>query len=93
MDSAKKRYTVKVSRKGQMVIPAEIRRKLKIQDQTELQVWVTHDGQVRMEKKVSADDWEDLIRGIPVEEVVFKDDGTVDAKKSPHFAAWMNEDE
>ncbi|MCW3779298.1 AbrB/MazE/SpoVT family DNA-binding domain-containing protein [Levilactobacillus namurensis] len=90
---AQKVFNVKLSTKGQIVIPAEIRKMIDVSSGTTLQITVGDDATLIIRKKPTALDWSNLIAGIPNEVVSYNEDGTVNASKSPHFAEWMSEDE
>ncbi|WP_143462355.1 AbrB/MazE/SpoVT family DNA-binding domain-containing protein [Levilactobacillus enshiensis] len=87
-----KTYEVKLSNKGQMVIPAEIRKQADLKTGDTLQVTLNENNEIVLQKIPTAADWANLVAEGPVEDVVFKADGTVDETKSPNFVAWMNED-
>lgn len=89
-----KTYEVKLSSKGQMVIPAEIRKQANLAAGDTLQVTINENknNEIVLQKMPTAADWANLVAEGPVEDVVFKADGTVDETKSPNFAAWVNED-
>ncbi|NLR32618.1 AbrB/MazE/SpoVT family DNA-binding domain-containing protein [Levilactobacillus tujiorum] len=92
MDSVKARETVKVSSKGQVVIPSVFRKKMGISSGDQLGVTLTDDGQLVLEKLPSSLDWKELIAGIPVEQVDIDDKRHYDPKKSPNFNKWMHEE-
>lgn len=92
MDSVKARKTVKVSSKGQVVIPSVFRKKMDISSGDQLGVTLTDDGQLVLEKLPSSLDWKELIAGIPVEQVDIDDKRHYDPKKSPNFNKWMHEE-
>lgn len=80
---------VKVSSKGQIVIPADMRKDLKMQTGDELIFIKNDDGKYVLEKLPTISEWDDVISHIPVEQVEFDKNGKVDAKKSPEFYDWM----
>ena len=65
MDNA---VTGKVSQKGQIVIPAAIRKALGLQKGTEVSFEVKND-EIRIKKLPTALDWADLVKQIPVEDI------------------------
>lgn len=80
--------TGKVSQKGQVVIPATIRKSLGLEKGTKVSFEVK-DNEIRIKKLPSALDWADLIKEIPVENVEIDENGHYDPKKSPDFHDWM----
>ena len=80
--------TGKVSQKGQVVIPATIRKSLGLEKGTKASFEVK-DNEIRIKKLPSALDWADLIKEIPVENVEIDENGHYDPKKSPDFHDWM----
>lgn len=80
--------TGKVSQKGQVVIPATIRKSLGLEKGTKVSFEVK-DNEIRIKKLPSALDWADLIKEIPVENVEIDENGHYDPKKSPDFHNWM----
>lgn len=78
----------KVSQKGQVVIPAAIRKSLGLEKGTKVSFEVK-DNEIRIKKLPSALDWADLIKEIPVENVEIDENGHYDPKKSPDFHDWM----
>ncbi len=80
--------TGKVSQKGQVVIPAAIRKSLGLEKGTKVSFEVK-DNEIRIKKLPSALDWADLIKEIPVENVEIDENGHYDPKKSPDFHDWM----
>lgn len=84
--------TAKVSQKGQVVIPAAIRKAQNITTGTKLSFTVTDDG-ITIKKVPSSLNWDELIEDIPNEKVEFDREGHYDADKAPHFDEWMKENE
>lgn len=80
--------TGKMSQKGQIVIPAAIRKALGLQKGTKVS-FVVKNNEVRIKKLPTALDWADLIKEIPVEDVEIDKNGHYDPKKSPDFHDWM----
>mgnify|MGYP005763873397 CR=1 FL=1 len=80
--------TSKMSQKGQVVIPAAIRKALGLTKGTELSFALTGD-EITIKKVPTAVDWANLVRQIPVEEVKIDAQGNYDPKKSPEFHDWM----
>ncbi|MPQ35084.1 AbrB/MazE/SpoVT family DNA-binding domain-containing protein [Limosilactobacillus fermentum] len=85
MDSA---MTSKMSQKGQLVIPAPIRKALGLTKGTELSFEVKGD-EITIKKLPTALDWANLVKQIPVEKVEIDEHGNYDPKKSPEFQDWM----
>lgn len=85
MDST---LTGKMSQKGQIVIPAAIRKALGLKKGTELSFEVK-DNEIRIKKLPTALDWANLVKEIPVEDVEIDKNGHYDPKKSPDFHDWM----
>jgi AbrB family looped-hinge helix DNA binding protein len=81
----------KVSSKGQIVIPASIRKALNIQSGDQVEWTLSSDGKLSVIKAPSAQEWSDLLDAvnIPVEQVEMDEDGHYDPKKSPRFHDWM----
>jgi AbrB family looped-hinge helix DNA binding protein len=82
--------TVKLSSKGQLVIPAEIRRSLSLTAGTELNI-ALKDGQIVIEKLPPTTEWDAILSGIPVEDVEFDANDHFDKNKNADFDAWMKE--
>ncbi|MCC4399367.1 AbrB/MazE/SpoVT family DNA-binding domain-containing protein [Limosilactobacillus reuteri] len=80
--------TGKMSQKGQIVIPAAIRKALGLEKGTEVSFEIKG-NEVRIKKLPTALDWADLIKEIPVEDVEIDKNGHYDPKKSPDFHDWM----
>lgn len=80
--------TGKMSQKGQVVIPAVIRKALGLEKGTEVSFEVK-DNEVRIKKLPTALDWSELVKEIPVEDVEIDKNGHYDPKKSPDFHDWM----
>lgn len=85
MDNA---LTGKMSQKGQIVIPATIRKELGLQKGTEVSFEIKN-NEIRIKKLPTALDWADLVKEIPVEDVEIDENGHYDPKKSPDFHDWM----
>lgn len=85
MDNA---LTGKMSQKGQIVIPATIRKELGLQKGTEVSFEIKN-NEIRIKKLPTALDWADLVKEIPVEDVEIDENGNYDPKKSPDFHDWM----
>ncbi len=83
--------TIKVSSKGQIVIPVEMRRQLHIDENRELTATL-EDDKIVLQVLPAADEWADLFKDIPVEEVDVDENGHYDPEKSPNFHDWMQED-
>lgn len=85
MDNA---LTGKMSQKGQIVIPAAIRKALGLQKGTKVSFEVKN-NEIRIKKLPTALDWANLVKEIPVEDVEIDENGHYDPKKSPDFHDWM----
>ncbi|WP_125568421.1 AbrB/MazE/SpoVT family DNA-binding domain-containing protein [Companilactobacillus insicii] len=79
----------KISSKGQVVIPAPIRKALKLSSGDELSVTVNSNNEIVLKKQPTALDWHNLMKDIPTEMVDIDDKGHYDSKKSPDFHDWM----
>ncbi|WP_125588253.1 AbrB/MazE/SpoVT family DNA-binding domain-containing protein [Companilactobacillus jidongensis] len=79
----------KISSKGQVVIPAPIRKALKLSSGDELSVTVNADNEIVLKKQPTALDWHNLVKDLPTELVDVDEDGHYDSKKSPDFHDWM----
>jgi len=80
---------VKVSGKGQVVIPAAIRQALDLNAGDQLNVTLVN-GRVVMEKLPIAATWQEIIAQIPVEQVVLDEAGHYDVDRAPHFDRWLH---
>ena len=80
--------TGKVSQKGQLVIPAAIRKALGIKKSSEVSFEVKND-EIRIKKVPTALDWTNLVDQLPEEKVKIDKNGHYDPKKSPNFHDWM----
>ncbi|KRM35889.1 MULTISPECIES: AbrB/MazE/SpoVT family DNA-binding domain-containing protein [Limosilactobacillus] len=78
----------KVSQKGQIVIPAAIRKALGLQKGTEVSFEVKN-NEIRIKKLPTALDWADLVKQIPVENIEIDEHGHYDPKAHPDFHDWM----
>lgn len=78
----------RVSQKGQVVIPASIRKELNLTKGSEV-TFEIQDDKIMIKKLPSALDWADLIDQIPEEGVDFDENGHYDPKNSPEFHDWM----
>jgi len=79
----------KISSKGQVVIPAPIRKALQINSGDELSVTINNENEIVLKKQPTALDWHNLVKDIPTETVDIDKDGNYDSKKSPDFHDWM----
>lgn len=78
----------KVSQKGQVVIPAPIRKALGLKKGSKV-FFELNNGEITIKKLPTALDWASLVKQIPVEDVKFDKNGYFDPKKSPDFHDWM----
>lgn len=85
MDNA---ITGKISQKGQVVIPAAIRKALGLEKGSEVSFELKGD-EITIKKLPTALDWADLVKQYPVEDVEIDENGRYDPKKSPDFHDWM----
>lgn len=88
-------YEATVTSKGQITLPIKFRQAngLTHGDKVKL-IQDTASGNIQLEISESEDilTWDEILKDIPTEVVQFNEDGTVNAEKSPDFAAWMKED-
>ena len=85
MDSV---LTGKVSKKGQVVIPIQIRKALGLKKGSKVS-FELNNGEITIKKLPTALDWANLVKQIPVEDVKIGENGYLDPKKSPDFHDWM----
>ena len=78
----------RMSQKGQIVIPAKIRKALGLDKGTKV-AFEVKDDEVRIKKLPTSLDWAQLIAELPEEKVESDRNGNYDPKKSPHFHDWM----
>ncbi|APX71662.1 AbrB/MazE/SpoVT family DNA-binding domain-containing protein [Companilactobacillus allii] len=79
----------KISSKGQVVIPATIRKALQINSGDKLSITVSPDNEIILKKQPSELDWHNLVKDIPTEIVDVDKNGNYDPNKSPDFHDWM----
>jgi len=84
--------TSKISSKGQVVIPVELRRKIGLQVGDQVTMDVNDNNELVLKKFPTALDWHNLITAIPNEKVDVDQSGHYNPKKAPHFHDWMSED-
>ena len=84
--------TVKLSSKGQLVLPMALRRNLNLRDGDELSLELNDSNEIILRKLPSALDWSNLIADIPNEVVDVDTEGNYDPKKAPRYYEWMMED-
>lgn len=84
--------TGKMSQKGQIVIPAAIRKALGLQKETKVSFEVKN-NEIRIKKLPTVLDWTNLVKEIPVEDVEIDENGHYNPKKSPDFHDWMVNDQ
>lgn len=80
-----------MSSKGQVVIPAEMRRKLNLDENRELTATL-EDDKIVIRALPTADEWADLFKNVPTEDVDVDEHGHYNPSKSPNFHDWMRED-
>lgn len=85
MDSV---FTGKVSKKGQVVIPIQIRKALGLKKGSKVSFELKK-GEITIKKLPTALDWANLVKQIPVEDFKIDENGYFDPKKSPDFQDWM----
>lgn len=81
-------FTGKVSQKGQIVIPASIRKEMGLEKGSEVS-FEFENGKITIKKLPTALDWANLVKQIPIEDVEIDENGHYDPKKSPDFHDWM----
>ena len=81
----------KDSSKGQIVIPASIRKEQNIENGTQLSFTLNDDGTILVRKVPTDLDWANLLKDYPNEDVELDANGHYDPQKSPHFDEWMRE--
>ena len=74
----------KVSKKGQVVIPIQIRKALGLKKGSKV-LFELNNGEITIKKLPTALDWANLVKQIPVEDVKIDENGYFDPKKSPDF--------
>ena len=80
--------TGKVSQKGQVVIPIQIRKTLGLKKGSKV-LFELKNGEITIKKLPTALDWANLVKQIPVENVKIDENGYFDPEKSPDFHDWM----
>ena len=78
----------KVSKKGQVVIPIQIRKALGLKKGSKVSFELKN-GEITIKKLPTALDWAKLVEQIPVEDVKIGENGYFDPEKSPDFHDWM----
>ncbi|WP_223896832.1 AbrB/MazE/SpoVT family DNA-binding domain-containing protein [Lactobacillus huangpiensis] len=78
----------KVSQKGQVVIPIRIRKALGLKKGSKVSFELKN-GEITIKKVLTALDWTNLVKQIPVEDVKIDENGYFDPRKSPDFHDWM----
>lgn len=81
-------FTGIVSKKGQVVIPIQIRKALGLKKGSKVSFELKN-GEITIKKLPTALDWSNLVKQIPVEDVKIDENGYFDPKKSPDFHDWM----
>lgn len=84
--------TVKISSKGQVVIPIALRRSLDLQDGDEISLMLNDANEIILKKLPTALDWHNLVAEIPNEKVEINSKGYYNPEQAPHFHKWMLED-
>ncbi len=84
--------TLKVSSRGRVVIPLDFRKRMHLSTGDQLEMTLSDDGRLILEKLPSNSDWKKLIADIQVEQVTVEQDGRYDPVKSPNFDKWMHEE-
>ena len=84
--------TVKLSSKGQIVLPIALRRNLNLNEGDELNLELNDSNEIILRKLPSSLDWSHLIADIPNEVVDVEAEGKYDPEKAPRFHEWMMED-
>ncbi|WP_238331559.1 AbrB/MazE/SpoVT family DNA-binding domain-containing protein [Furfurilactobacillus milii] len=83
--------TTRLSSKGQVVIPAEVRKQLGLSAGDQLSVDIDKNNNIVLKSRPTPLEWHDLIKNIPIEDVDIDKEGHYDPQKSPHFDEWMRE--
>ncbi|GAF39966.1 hypothetical protein FC83_GL002980 [Agrilactobacillus composti DSM 18527 = JCM 14202] len=78
--------SAKMSAKGQVIIPAELRRKLGLEPGTKFTVYTDDQDNIVFAKVPAMSDWGKVLANIPNEDVAIDEKGHFDSKKSPNFA-------
>lgn len=86
-----KHLIVTVSKNGQIIIPAAIRKTQRITTGTQLLLQLLKNGFV-IKKVPTTADWNKLLVDIPHETVEFDESGHYDPKQAPNFDEWMHEE-
>lgn len=81
--------TVKLSSKGQLVLPIAFQRNLNLRDGDKLSLELNDANETILRKLPSALDWSNLIADIPNEVIDVDSDGKYDPEKAPRFHEWM----
>ena len=81
-------FTGIVSKKGQVVIPIQIRKALGLKKGSKVSFELKN-GEITIKKLPTALDWSNLVKQIPVEDVKIDENGYFDPEKSPDFHDWM----
>jgi len=92
MDIKKGSKIITVSSKGHVTIPLDFRKRMHLSSGDQLEMTLSDDGRLILEKLPSSSDWKKLIADIPVESVTIDQDGCYDPEKSPSFDKWMHEE-
>ncbi|MFD1472121.1 AbrB/MazE/SpoVT family DNA-binding domain-containing protein [Companilactobacillus mishanensis] len=82
-------FESKVTQKSKIKIPKEIRKALNIKPGNSVWFEMDKHNEVRVRKVPTAEDWAELIRDFPTENVKFDENGHYDPKASPNFDEWM----
>ncbi len=84
--------TVKLSSKGQIVLPISLLRNLNLNEGDELSLELSDSNEIILRKLPSALDWSHLIADIPNEVVDVDAEGNYNPEKASRFHEWMMED-
>ncbi|WP_105957310.1 AbrB/MazE/SpoVT family DNA-binding domain-containing protein [Apilactobacillus quenuiae] len=83
--------TAKVSSKGQIVIPVDLRKQMNLNNGDKVSITQVN-GELLIKKMPSGLEWQNLINQIPNEQVNIDNNGNYDAEESPNFDKWMKEE-
>ncbi len=89
-------YEATITSKGQITLPKKFRQANGLTHGDKIKfIQDTANGNIQLEISKPEDSltWDKILKDIPTEVVQFNEDGTVNAEKSPNFAAWMKEED
>lgn len=83
--------TTKITSKGQVTIPVELRKQFGLENGQEVIFMPDDNGNLVMKKVPTLEDWDKITANIPVEHIEFDENGHYDPKKHPEFDEWVRE--